>query len=374
MPTHALRRTLHHAFDPRGNSLNALRMAFAGVVLVSHSFAASGRPEPALGGITLGTWAVMGFFGISGFLITRSRVTVRSAADYVEARAARILPALFVNLVVTAFVFAPLSLVFDRGASWDPISAVGYVVKNVALKPPKLLQEGIEGTLGDVPYPGVWNGSLWTLFWEGFCYVAVGVGVVLVARGHRRTVALVVFAVLTMAALPDFVGIVQYPGVVAPALHVCAAFAAGSLAYFWQESIRVSAAPITILCLVLVASVATQTAVVVAPLPLVVLVLLLSNVLPFHRFGSRFDASYGLYIYGFPVQQLTVLALGAVLPFPALLLLQAVVATGFGYLSSWLVERPAQGWARDRRRRRAAASAAHETAPSTLGLGTLDPR
>ena len=374
MSNHALRRTLHHTFDPRRNSLNALRMAFAGMVLVSHSFATAGRPEPMLGGITLGTWAVIGFFGISGFLITRSRVTARSAADYAEARAARILPALVVNLIVTAFVLAPVSLLFDRASSWDPIGAAEYVLRNSALYPPKLLEEGIPGTLANMPYPGVWNGSLWTLFWEGFCYVAIGVGLVLVPERLHRVTSVAVFVVTTAAAIPDALGIVHYPGVAAPALHVCIAFSAGSVAFFWADRIRTSTLAIAALVAVLVAAVATETVALVAPLPLVLVVLTLSDALPFHRFGSRFDASYGLYIYGFPVQQLTVLALGTVLPFPALLLLQALLATGFGYLSSWLVERPAQAWARDRRHRRAAASRSHEIVPARLELGTLDPR
>jgi peptidoglycan/LPS O-acetylase OafA/YrhL len=74
--------SLAQRFQPRHNSLNALRLALATLVVVSHAWPLTGlEPEPGFGGANLGTWAVFGFFAISGFLITRSRLRTRRPAN-----------------------------------------------------------------------------------------------------------------------------------------------------------------------------------------------------------------------------------------------------------------------------------------------------
>ena len=61
--------TLGEKFQPRHNALNALRLLLATLVVVSHAWPLTGvEPEPAYGGANLGTWALFGFFAISGLL------------------------------------------------------------------------------------------------------------------------------------------------------------------------------------------------------------------------------------------------------------------------------------------------------------------
>lgn len=168
----------------------------------------------------------------------------------------------------------------------------------------------------------------------------------------RRVTSVVALAVAMIAALPNTLGIIEYPGL-GSAIDVCVAFAAGTVAYFWAGAIRVAAVTVVALLTVIAASIVTGTSADIAPLPFIILLLPLSTAVPLHRVGSRFDASYGFYVYAWPVQQLTCLALGPVLPFPLLLILQILSTLGLGYLSSLLVERPAQRWARARGLRRA---------------------
>ena len=92
-------------FDGRRNGLNLVRLGLALAVLVSHGYALLGRPEPAPGGEKVGTWAVFGFFAISGYLITGSRLSSPLSA-YVLRRLARIYPAFLVCLGVTALALA----------------------------------------------------------------------------------------------------------------------------------------------------------------------------------------------------------------------------------------------------------------------------
>ena len=95
--------------ERRDNSLNLVRLVLAALVLVSHAYAITGHtPEPEWHDTTLGTWAVYGFFALSGFLITGSRMTSDMGA-YLIRRIARIYPGYLVCLVVTVVVFAPIA-------------------------------------------------------------------------------------------------------------------------------------------------------------------------------------------------------------------------------------------------------------------------
>ena len=101
----------------RTSNLDLVRLALAACVIVSHAWPLAlgpGTPEPLLQltGRSLGGWAVMMFFVLSGLLVTSSAER-RPAASFWRARARRIFPGLAVALLVT------LVLAFVSGASAD---------------------------------------------------------------------------------------------------------------------------------------------------------------------------------------------------------------------------------------------------------------
>ena len=120
--------------------------------------------------------------------------------DYLLARALRILPGLYVCLIVTAFVFAPLSVAIRGGSATKLLlstAPVEYVVKNSAVA---YLHLGVGPTPQGVPEEGVWNGSLWSLVWEVMCYFAVaGIGVAGLA--DRRWVSPAMLGLAVLAAI-----------------------------------------------------------------------------------------------------------------------------------------------------------------------------
>lgn len=172
--------TLAHALHPKDNALNFLRLVLALTVVVSHAFPVGGfGPDPTWGGLKLGTAAVGGFFVISGYLITRSKERL-GLRPYAIARALRIFPALWICLLVTAFLIAPLMAV--RNGGWSVSVAVNYVLRNVIFRDPL-------NTIGAVTQPNplnAVNGSLWTLRYELACYIMVAlVGSFAVYWRHR---------------------------------------------------------------------------------------------------------------------------------------------------------------------------------------------
>jgi peptidoglycan/LPS O-acetylase OafA/YrhL len=63
--------------------------------------------------------------------------------------------------------------------------------------------------------------------------------------------------------------------------------------------------------------------------------------LPFRRFDLRWDVSYGVYIYAFPVQQGLALLGAATLPVALLFPLALAATLPFAFASYVLIERPA---------------------------------
>ncbi|MEP6650682.1 MAG: acyltransferase [Lapillicoccus sp.] len=337
--------------DVRTNSLNLIRLALALLVLVAHGFYLSGAGTgPSLQGENLGGWAVFGFFTISGYLITASRFA-NPLGRYLVLRIARIYPAFLVCLVVTAGVFAPIAWAAE-GRDWSaflttPTTPTAYVIENLGLR---VNAYDVAGTPSAVPYPGAWNGSLWTLFFEFCCYLLVGLLICLpVVRRHRWIVA-VGFALSVLAwATVDAWGPGAYPDLVLLA-RLLPAFLGGALvqvAIRWVPLRTPIALGAVVVAAVLVLTVAHWGAQVASPLIAYVL-LWLSTVVPAPAVSRRHDISYGVYIYAFPLQQLLVYAGAHRLGLVAYDVL-AALATAVVAVVSWrLVERPALHWARHR--------------------------
>lgn len=163
---------LSELIGDRDNNLNLVRITAALAVLVTHSFALTLGPnaEPLRQhlGTTLGTMAVDVFFVASGFLVTFSLAKRQSVLEFVLARALRILPALFVMLLLSVAVLGPAFTALPLADYFADRRVATYLIKGATLV------TGIEFELPGVflrnPYPAVVNGSLWTLPWEVAMY------------------------------------------------------------------------------------------------------------------------------------------------------------------------------------------------------------
>ena len=169
--------------------------------------------EDILGKTTLGTMAVYGFFGISGFLIAGS-ATHNHVGRYLWQRFLRIFPAFWVCLIVIGFLFgatvwyhANPALAHRCGYSCyvrEPGGPVGYVLHGLWLR---IHQGTIAHTLPLGYFRPVWNGSLWTLYFEFLCYLMLAALSLIGLLRHRVVVALLAGAVwlteITITAVPS---------------------------------------------------------------------------------------------------------------------------------------------------------------------------
>ncbi|HEX5428251.1 MAG TPA: acyltransferase [Pedococcus sp.] len=323
------------------NSLNLIRLVLAALVLVSHAFLLGGfGPEPRVAGQTLGTWAVHGFFAISGYLIIGSRFSHRMV-PYLLKRVARIMPGFLVCNVVVAFAVAPVAWLLTGGSLPRLFAAddspVDYVVSNAALW---IHQYDIAGGPAGVPYPHAWNGSLWSLYYEFVCYLTVGVLALHPGMRKPRVVAGILTVAIGAWGVLATLGVTGQPKAIALLLSL---FLGGALLQTLARRGLVVTAPGALLAALglwgLIALAGDWGPLLSAPL-LAYLLIWLSTVLPSPTLVRRHDISYGCYIYAFPVQQLLAtvgLHRAGIVTFVAV---TAAVTTGLAVLSWRHVESP----------------------------------
>ncbi|OBH83086.1 acyltransferase [Mycobacterium scrofulaceum] len=348
--------TLGQVFDPRKNALNALRLALAAEVMLWHCWPATGRIPPAPILQVFFSAGVDGFFAISGFLITRSWLNDPRLRDYLAARALRILPGYYVCLVVTAFVFAPVSVLIQGGSALRLLGSTGpieYVLKNIGVA---YVHFDVGGTPRGIPHPGVWNASMWSLFWEVMCYLAVaGIGVAGLANRRWVPAAILVAGVLATTQVPPL----TFPGVwTVPQLAVRSAimFAAGALIYQWRDVIPARWSLVAVSVLIVFASGLLPDYRVVAALPLAYAVIASGALLKNKRLRLATDLSYGVYIYAFPTQQmLAVCGLAGLNPF-VFFVFTAAATLPLAAASWFTIEKPSMALKRRLKRKWASPS------------------
>ncbi len=293
-------QSLRAALSTRDNALNFVRLVLASSVIFGHSWPIGDFGDSHFPVIT--EWAVNGFFAISGYLIAGSRLRL-SFADFMVNRALRLFPAFWTVLIVTAFVLAPMSVMVS-GGQYDILSATLYVLRNAGLY---MFQWGIEGSLLDVPLSGVWNGSLWTLFYEFVAYIAAGILLTLPWLRKHLVLTTSVATVAAMGAQIAALGVLDVTtNILLNSLRLGAFFAAGMLVYALGDRLPLSWWPAVTAFLALAVLTATGTVEQFGQVPFAFLLLWLGARAPI-RIGARNDISYGVYIWAFPVQQLIVL-------------------------------------------------------------------
>lgn len=290
------------ALDRRYANFDAIRLIAASTVLISHAFELADGTESTdplvklLGSNEiLGVYGVYVFFIVSGFLITRSFTRRRTVIGYLTRRVLRIYPALIVSVLACAFVLGPALTSWSLGGYLTDHQLYFGVARTL------LLHGGGDWTLPAVTFsPNIFgtivNGSLWTLGPEFMCYMGVAALGVL---GLLRPVTAIGLVILGMY-------LHNHP-VIALLSHLeftMVYFAAGAVMFFVYERGR-----------------PPNWTLLVAAIGLVIGALLGQPSLAFATFGAilvigagtaqrprlpnatRFgDLSYGVYIFGWPVE------------------------------------------------------------------------
>lgn len=356
-PVPGARLSISEALRGNDNALGVIRLVLAALVIVDHAFPLGGFgadpvKELTQGQASLGSLAVGGFFAISGYLIAKSGMS-GDVVQFMWRRTLRIFPAYWAVLIVTGFVIAPLIWWLGYGrdllAFFSPGGGLSYVVANWTLT---IGTYGIHDLLATTtPYgievgASVFNGSLWTLAYEWSCYLMIAV---LVLFGVLKNARIIVPAMAVFYFLLQVLVITNPAGLalLVPRLAdgngiaLTFTFLLGSVIAVYSRSVPYDDRLGILAGITLLVTLRYGGFLTIGTIAGAYFVLYLAARLPrqVRWIGKKNDYSYGVYIYGFLVQQVLAYLGWYRLGYVPFVLLSLVFTLGMAWLSWHGVEK-----------------------------------
>lgn len=293
-------------------NFDVLRLLFAALVIFSHSFELVRLPDPIqarIGSVSPGQLAVDGFFLISGYLITRSWIADPSVRRFLARRVLRIYPAFIVASVLSVFVAGPLGAIPHQ---YFADLEVGRFLRGLLVLRDPQTPRVFAGTSIELV-----NGAMWTISFEFRCYlIAMVLGILGLFRQRYAVLALTVIMGIAICATAPASGATDPQHILfgVKALRVsdfmawfATLFMTGSSYALFRDRIRFAPVLWLIALSLFVVSIAHADTLRLG-------VLIFGSYVVFGianapaLYGSNWlrhtDISYGLYLYGWPVQKL----------------------------------------------------------------------
>lgn len=321
-----------------------IRMIGALVVIYGHSSPLVGTGElfPPEWPVQPDEGVLMGFFAMSGFQITESWVRDPHPLRFAAKRVLRLWPPMLTVTLGMALIVGPLVTTLPLREYFAAHDTWGYVVNNAGML---TLQHTLPGVFTANPWPDAVNGSLWTLPMELLAYGGL-YALLLLGAAKQRWRWLAVAALVALVVWDRHLE--QIPGAesggallsvpVESLVAFLVAFALGVVLNLYRVPLSPTAA---LAGLVVLAAMPNS----IAASFLMTFVASYAVVVAGHFWPSRLtvpgwfvNGSYGVYVWGFPVQQL--LAMAGIANQYVMLLCAAPIAYVLGTASWVFVEDP----------------------------------
>jgi peptidoglycan/LPS O-acetylase OafA/YrhL len=337
------------------NNLNILRFIAASNVTYQHTY-------PLVFNIGYGVdffanfvMPVRLFFLISGFLITKSYIKNPNIFQYVKNRLLRIFPGLFICLLFIVLIIGPLCTSLSLKEYFLSKKVWDYLFNNMFLNIDFILPGVFENNI----YKNAVNGSLWTIPIEASCYLLVAFfGITSLIKNNKIIILLflIIFCYYVMITIFAFPIPNLSPRFFKNINNVLCLmyFFIGMLFYLNFEKIKFNhkigilscVLYVTILCLDLKFNIRNNMVklineIIIFPYMIFYFAFFTNLKLKFLKnFGNKYDLSYGIYIYSFPIQQALMHFFNNQISFWHHFLLSYAVAIFLAFLSFKFVEKP----------------------------------
>lgn len=280
------------------------RLSLAIAVIAFHSFRVSygGASETAIWTGPIGPLffsIVPAFFALSGFLVAGS-LQRNDMPSFLTLRALRIFPALFVEVVLSALILGPIFTVLPLSVYFSSNIFHEYFLNILGD-----IHYFLPGVFDNLPCPNLINLQLWTVPFELKCYI--GLSLLALARMHKRPVLYMalVIAVSLGAFAHEIISHHLYPGYGRPSGDfLILSFLLGVGLYNLRERIPFSWSNFIIAAVLAYVFLSHGATIYLSLLPIAYVTVFLGLCDPPRTsivLGA--DYSYGMYLYGFPIQQ-----------------------------------------------------------------------
>jgi len=244
---------------------------------------------------------VPSFFALSGFLVAGS-LERNNLPAFLTLRVIRIFPALTVEVVISALLIGPLfTLLPPRAYFSDPLlhqyflNVFGYI------------HYYLPGLFTTLPTPGLVNGQLWTVPHELECYLALALFALVGATRRPRLFLALLGAAFLLLLLRDFLSEKPASTAQPPGRMLVICFLFGVALYMGRSWIRLSmsGAIVSAVAYALLLYASTRVGEDLASMfvAYITVYLGLALIVPNLPVLALADYSYGIYLYGYPVQQ-----------------------------------------------------------------------
>jgi peptidoglycan/LPS O-acetylase OafA/YrhL len=276
------------------------------------------------------------FFALSGFLVAGSLERNKSVISFLGLRVIRLVPALVVEVLLSALVLGPLVTTVQLRDYFSSHEFFAYALNIIGD-----IQYTLPGVFQHNPFPSIINGQLWTIPSELKCYILLA-SIALLGIAARR-LAFLVLLIIVQAAIIYHVFHDHPPmNALVVGLVLVLNFLAGLLLFRFRDRVPLSF-PLFLASTVLVELLMNiRGGDYFAALPIAYCAAFLGTLNP-PRQKMLFsgDYSYGVYLYGFPIQQAAV----ALIPLARTPVMNFVIAYPLAFalaIASWhIIEKPA---------------------------------
>lgn len=333
--------TIASYLENRDNNFSLIRFIAATLVILSHSYPIAlgkGTPEPPSTwiGMDFGNIAVIIFFVVSGFLVSKSFCDRNHLLTFLYARCLRIFPALVIAVCFCVFVVGPLFTQLSLESYFTDTMIYKYVVKNISLVFFDL-QYDLPGVFSKNRYPLAVNGSLWTLPIELHMYFLVALmGVADLLRTRY------IFNIFALLVTLLYIYVYYFLSIHSPMWWLSGFFFVGVVFYINNKIIPLNGYILLAIVILTVISWKTAAFSLLFSLFLVYATFWCAFVPAgtIRKFNEMGDYSYGLYIYAFPIQQILATLYIGIQPLP-MFVSAFVITLLLAYFSWHLVEKRA---------------------------------
>ena len=275
------------------------------------------------------------FFALSGFLVAGSLARTQSVASFLFLRIIRIFPALIVEVTLSAIV---IGFLFSTLPVRQYIATVDFW--HYFLNIFGDIHYELPGVFSTNPLPNQVNAQLWTIPFELKCYIALAcLGLF---RLHRKTLLFLIIVVTFQLSLLQRMLIYGELKTAVPGNVLVLCFLFSVVLYLYRDRVPCSAILATAAGVICFLCLNSRFGGYFVALPTAYLTVYLGLLNP-SRIGlpKGGDYSYGIYLYGFPIQQ-AVAALGdRTHSFAYNIALAGPLIAAVAYLSWHFIEAPA---------------------------------